>query len=133
MVEEHGLYDACILGGGDTAIACAGLGDFDSAVHALRMTRRHAEHYRAWARPFCDTVRGGVGSLDGRILHLWHDDPAHRRALERNLTLERFEFDPFADIMLEGNGVWRWNSCKPEMHQYVSNYFASRSERCPSC
>ena len=39
-----------------------------------------------------------------------------------------FEFDPYLDIMHDAGGPWRWNSPKPQMHQYVRDYFAGRKE-----
>jgi hypothetical protein len=42
--------------------------------------------------------------------------------------VSRFQFDPFEDIAIDCQGVWRWNSDKREMHDYVRDYFASRME-----
>ena len=127
-LDAHGLYDACILGGGDRAILCAALGEFDHGVRAAHMNARQAEHYRHWATGFFPTMRGRVGSIEGRIYHFWHGDLKHRRYSERNRMLAQFDFDPFTDIAVDREGCWRWNTAKPAMQDYVRQYFASRRE-----
>jgi hypothetical protein len=124
----HGLYDACILGSGDRAILCAALGRFESGMNAVTMRGRQEEHYLAWAEPFHKVAKGRVGFIDGRILHLWHGDLKNRRYSPRNEGLVPFNFDPFHDIAVDPTGCWRWNSHKPEMHEYVKTYFDSRKE-----
>jgi hypothetical protein len=125
FIEAHGLYDACIIGGGDIALARAAYGCFDLAVSRQYLNR---DHYRAWADPFYDAVRAQVAFVEGDLFHLWHGKPERRRYQERHEGLDRFQFDPFRDIAIDQNGAWRWNSDKPEMHDYVRAYFASRSE-----
>jgi hypothetical protein len=73
-------------------------------------------------------LSGQAGVLDGSVLHLWHGDVGHRRYRERHDGLRHYDFDPFADIALDDNGAWRWNSDKPAMHEYVRAYFAARRE-----
>lgn len=128
LLEEHTLYDACIIGTGDRAILCAALGSFEYAMDALELTGRRIEHYLAWARPFFAEVGGNVGYLDGRIYHLWHGDLKDRKYQLRHHGFKQFNFDPFTDIAIVENGCWRWNSNKPDMHDYVKTYFEGRNE-----
>ncbi len=128
LIEEHGLYDACVVGGSDKAAVCAAIGKFEYALDALQMNLRQAEHYLAWARRFHASVRGRIGHIDGRVLHLWHGAMKDRRYGERYQGLKRFAFDPFTDIALDARGCWRWNTAKPQMHEYVRGYFNSRNE-----
>ncbi len=128
VLEAHGLYDGCILGSGDRAILCAALGLFEQCVRPLRMNVRQEQHYLAWARPYHATVRGRVGYIPGRVLHLWHGDAANRRFGLRDEGLERFGFDPFGDIAVDAHGCWRWSSDKPDLHAFVRRYFESRHE-----
>jgi hypothetical protein len=127
-LDEHGLYDACIVGGGDRAILFAALGMVDHLVQSWEMSPRSAEHYREWANLYFQGLRGRIGYVRGGIFHLWHGDLHNRRHLERHLLFARFDFDPFVDIVLDGDGCWRWNSDKPEMHAFVKHYFESRQE-----
>lgn len=128
LLLQHGLYDACILGGGDRSILCAALGKFDQCAEALRMGPRQIEHYRTWAEPFYKTVTGNVGCIEGRLFHLWHGDLRNRRYRERHESFQRFSFDPFIDVATDSNGCWRWSTDKADMHEYVRNYFHSRKE-----
>jgi len=128
VLQKHGLYDACILGGGDRAILCAALGKFDYCTRPFLMSARRAEHYLAWAHPYFKMIRGRVGYVPGRLFHLWHGEVADRQYEERRRYLAKFDFDPFSDIALDENGCWRWNSDKTELHKCVKDYFESRNE-----
>ncbi len=127
LLQKHGFYDARIIGSGDRAIACAAIGKFEDAEQGREMNSRQREHYRAWADPFF-ADSGTLGFVEGRIFHLWHGDSRDRQYEQRHLNLERFEFDPNQDIALDSNRVWRWNSDKPEMHEFMISYFGSRRE-----
>jgi hypothetical protein len=129
VLERHGFYDACILGTGDRVMLCAALGRFDFGIRAALMNPARAAHYRAWAGPFFETVRGRVACIPGTAYHLWHGDFADRRYEERHRLLEHF--DPAADIALDANGCWRWNSAQPAMHALIRRYFELRDEDRP--
>lgn len=128
VLDHHGLYDANILGGGDTALVAAATNCFDTVMTYQYMNARQQERYLAWAKPFYDTVQGDVGFLQGEIYHLWHGKIENRRARVRHQGLQAFQFDPFTDIAMDANGCWRWNTKKPEMHEYIREYFAARQE-----
>ena len=127
-LDEHGLYDACILGGADRAILCAALGKPEYGAQALVMSKQRAAHYYAWARDYAKSVGGRVGHIEGRLYHLWHGDLVNRQYSARQNILERFDFDPYSDIALDDGGCWRWDSDKTEFHQVIREYFGSRKE-----
>jgi hypothetical protein len=128
LLLRHGFYEASIVGGGDRAFVCAGLGCFDYVIRSHHLNPRQTDHYHAWARPFHASVRGMVGAIDGEILHLWHGDRSDRGYGARHDGLARFDFDPRTDIAPEPGGVYRWASPKPDLHAFVAHYFASRRE-----
>jgi hypothetical protein len=128
VLQEHGFYDACIIGSGNIAILAAALGVFDQFAEALEMNTRRAEHYVKWAGPFSEKVGGRVGYIAGSVFHLWHGDLRDRKHLARHRPFAQFDFDPYTDIALDPNGCWRWNSDKSEMQAFVSQYFESRRE-----
>jgi hypothetical protein len=128
LLDQHGFFDACILGGGDRAMASAANRCFDEFMHRHYMNKHQRDRYIAWARPFYETVRAEVGCLEGDIFHLWHGDVSERRTRSRHEGLQRFQFDPFTDIAIDQNGCWRWNTEKREMHDYIRGYFSSRRE-----
>jgi len=125
LLEEHRLYDACVIGGADSAMVRAAYGQFDDA---LRLQPLHRDHYLAWAQPFHDAIGSNVAFVDGNIFHLWHGKTEDRRYRARNEEFRRFQFDPFTDIAAERNTAWSWSSDRPEMHDYVRDYFVSRRE-----
>ena len=128
VLERHNLYDACILGSADRAIVGAALGRFDYSIDALKMTGRQVDHFLAWARPYYKSVQNRVGYIQGRCFHLWHGDLRDRQYEQRLDALRQYAFDPYTDITMDDNTLWRWSSDKPELHQYVRSYFDSRNE-----
>ena len=128
LLDEHGFYDARIVGSGDRAMAAAAYGIFDMVVADHGMNERQEEHYLAWARPYFESVGGAVSFADYDLFHLWHGEMRDRWYGERHEGLRRFLFDPYEDIAIDENGSWRWASNKPQMHQWVKEYFVSRRE-----
>ena len=92
------------------------------------MNSTQRQRYRAWAEPVRAELKADIAFIDGDVLHLWHGDMSDRAWKSRHEGLQRFRFDPFHDIAIEENGCWCWNSDKPDMHQYVRDYFFSRRE-----
>ncbi|MEA2733743.1 MAG: hypothetical protein QOE14_194, partial [Humisphaera sp.] len=88
LLEPHGAYDACIIGGGDLATIAAAYGCFDVVPEMLAMSPAHRAHYLAWAEPFSRATAGAVGCLsDVDLYHLWHGKPVNRMYNSRHLTL----------------------------------------------
>jgi len=131
VLEVHGLYDACVAGGADRAILAAALGRYDTGVDALKMRSPGEQHYRAWAHGFFGAIQGRVGHISGRAFHLWHGDLLDRQYSSRLDLLNRHLFDPYSDISLDPQGLWQWNSEKPELHRQIRAYFGSRKEDGP--
>lgn len=128
VLDRHGIYDACVLGGADRAIVAAALGRFELGIKALKMSQAQARHFLAWARPYHDTVRARVGNIEGRCFHLWHGKLNDRRYEQRLEPLRQLGFDPSSDIDIAENGLWQWSSDKFALHQHARSYFAGRNE-----
>ena len=127
-LDHYGFYDVRILGSGNKMMLSAAYGCLDDSIQAYHMNEREAEHFLTWARPYFAMVRGNVGSLDGRVMHLWHGDLAARDYANRHVEFAQYQFDPNADIGLDEQRCWRWTSDKPSLHAYVRGYFQSRKE-----
>jgi hypothetical protein len=112
----------------EIARCSAPLGWFDCLVRVACLNSIRAAHYRRWAEPFFDSVRGRVSYIPGRLFHLWHGELRNRRYGQRHRARELLDFDPGADIAIDRGGCWRWNSDKPDLHEYVRTYFAQRRE-----
>lgn len=128
LMLNHGFYDAGIMGGGDILFISALAGCFDIAITYQSMSDAAKQHYLRWARRLHDEVQQQVSCLPGRLYHLWHGDVGNRGYQTRYHNFERFNFDPEADLLLAENGVWRWGSAKPDLHEFVKAYFSGRRE-----
>jgi hypothetical protein len=128
LLARHGWYDAFVIGGGDKLMVMAALGHALRATAAYSMNPRQEAHYLAWALPFHADIRGQIGCVAGRLVHLWHGDFNNRLYSARYRDFSEFDFDPNADIRLDENRCWCWNSAKPTMHEYVAEYFGRRDE-----
>jgi hypothetical protein len=128
LLETHGFYDAGVLGGGDRALLCAALAQFDGLRDCWCANQQQSAHFAAWAHPFHEAVRGNIACVDGAVFHLWHGQRDDRRYVERYEKFRAYDFDPTRDIAIDATGCWRWNTDKPAMHRYVSDYFRARRE-----
>jgi hypothetical protein len=130
VVERCGLYDACIIGGGDHAIAHASYGDWESKCVAALIgldTPAH-RHFRDWAQNWHAQVGDSIAYTPGTLLHLWHGARVDRRYSLRHREQKRFGFDPSTDLRHGESGCWEWASDKPEMHAWAARYFVERRE-----
>jgi hypothetical protein len=128
LFERHRVYDSSVVGGAVSALAAAAYGCFDHAIDLHRMNDRQKAHFMAWAQPFHGMVGAETAFLDCNLFHLWHGDFYHRRYGERHEGLKPFHFNPADDIAIDASGCWRWNTDKPDLHEYVRNYLTSRRE-----
>lgn len=128
VLDAVGLYDSCILGGGDRALVAAAVGDFESPAQHWQWNPRQVAHYRPWAECFFAAVQGRIGFVEGTLVHLWHGNPEGRRYRQRLLDLAALDFDPFVDISIGEGGCWHWSTPKEELRSYVARYFEERRE-----
>ena len=128
LLHDHGLYDACIWGVGDMAIALAALGHPNLFLARFPLNPAQQAHYRAWADRFAAATAGAVGLLPSRIQHLFHGNLANRQYQDRLRWLADSGFDPAKDLVLDGQGLWRWRSGFRALERRMSDYFEHRGE-----
>ena len=128
LFAERGFYDPWIIGGGTRVHCFAAGGHAHDAADAMQFTPSMRDHFRAWTEGFHADVRDRWGFLPGAIAHLWHGTTGGRKFRQRYTDFAAFDFDPAHDLALDANGVWRWASDKPAMHDYLCLYFAGRRE-----
>ncbi|HQR38625.1 MAG TPA: hypothetical protein PLF26_09500 [Blastocatellia bacterium] len=130
LLERHGLYDACVIGGGDHLMAHAACGDWSSKCFgwSLGLDSPHHRHFVRWAKAFHSDVRGQMTFVPGGLLHMWHGNWEHRNYTARHKALKSFDFDPAVDVRIGDTGAWEWASDKPEMHAWAATYFENRRE-----
>lgn len=122
-----GLMDENVIGGGDVWMALGWLGIWNgwatnkmNEVWRKVFLTRAASYFRAAGRK--------LSCVSGKGTHLYHGSRKNRQYGERLAYLTDFDFDPMTDIALDTNGLWKWSSDKPEMHQKVADYFDERNE-----
>lgn len=125
-IDELGLFDAGILGGGDALMFRAAMGWLDDPLIDRELPPGMVEVWKNWATSCHDRVRGRIGNVRGDIIHLYHGLLTSRKYGERDRWLRESRFDPATDIALDPNGLWRWNSEKPQLHEQVRRYFRDR-------
>jgi hypothetical protein len=128
LLERHGFFDASVIGGGDTALACAAYGLAEVAARLHHMNPMQSARYEAWASDFQRDVAGQVGLVEGEIRHLWHGELAARNASGRHVALAAQGFDPGVDLVSGSQGAWRWASAKPALHALLRGYFETRGD-----
>jgi len=128
MLQEHGLYDAAIVGGADRLIIYAILGIKEEAASWVSMNADWSAHYYEWAQRFYKATANKLGSIDGDIFTLWHGNLGNRQYNKRHESLVGYHYNPELDVTLNSDDTWQWNSDKPELHKFVSDYFRLRHE-----
>ncbi len=122
-----GLTAINIVGGGDEVWFDA-MTDVDGK-QIPHYPQRMREAEIAWT----DNARRVRGDrppsfLAGMVYHLWHGDRSNRQYLSRHDILNRYDFDPDADVDLNADGLMQWASHKRELHSAVAEYFTDRAE-----
>lgn len=128
VLEQHGLYDAMIVGSGDGSMFHAMHGEFDHELQRRFLGEAHQMHYLNWARPYHKTVGGKVSHLAGRIYHLWHGEFVNRNYRGRHRLFADLHFDPGLDLVIGANGAWEWARPRPDLEGFLERYFISRAE-----
>ena len=129
ILQDVQFYDACILGGGDSAIFMGAIGKYDIARNMLGMSAPHASHYRDWASRFYEAIADyGVSYTPGTIYHLWHGARANRRYKDRHDIARNANFNPPIDLSPSAEGPWSWSDRDCSMRRELENYFSDRQE-----
>ena len=128
LLEDHGFYDASSVGSGDRLMVSAMYGRFEDSTKLFLFNGTHQQHYLRWAVPFHKSVAERIGHLSGTIYHLKHGELKNRRYLARHEQLAGFGFDPDSDIRIGANGAWQWARPRPDLEEFLRNYFISRDE-----
>ncbi|SFR06180.1 hypothetical protein [Poseidonocella sedimentorum] len=131
LLARHRLYDRHVMGGGDVTLAHAFYGDRDYWRGMNMASRDMSAPERAamarWSGALHADVKGNIGHVDGRILHLWHGPLAQRGYTERWRILKSHDFDPERDVTLGRDGCLCWAPGREDLQAAVRAYFAART------
>jgi hypothetical protein len=128
LLQDHPLFDAWVVGGGDVAFTYAAAGLAADHISMRGLTSAHASHYLQHADPLERAVDGRIACVPGTLLHLWHGDPVDRRYQARFSILARHGFDPSHFLKLSDSGVWAWADTPDGLQGEIRAYFDQRNE-----
>ena len=115
-----GLFDRCIIGGGDSFLLCTMDGTFDLDDLKLK------DLYKGFYTKYVNIARGTkVGCIEGTIVHYFHGDIENRNYFNRYKLLYNI-VDVENDIVYQENGTIKINNIDNEKN--ILNYFYSRKE-----
>jgi hypothetical protein len=124
--ERGGLFCRHVVGGGDAILALSLIKRADRLSYIRKYSRKLFQLIKEYEESLY-WINGSIGYVpDVKVGHLWHGALSDRGYIERNQLLTRY--DPLRDIAEDENGVWRWASAKPELHEAVKRYFLARRE-----
>lgn len=128
--ELFPIMDEHVMGSGDSMMYHAFVGRHRDwgAWYMEMMTPPWRKMFVANGDRLHGLVNGNVGHLAGDVFHYWHGEHKDRKYVERWKYLTDFNFNPYTDIAIDDNGLWRWNSDKPDMHALVRYYFKTRND-----
>lgn len=136
IIREVGLYQHCVIGGGDSALCMAALGlavspeTWEKTFFNLHFIRRSGEayfnHYFDWAKRFWALTGGQVGLVEGEVSSLPHGSLAGRNYDVRHQLL--CGFDPALEVSGEAGGAFSWTAPGERHRESVTRYFHQRDE-----
>lgn len=128
IFDKCRFYDLLILGSADLFMALSFYG-VRNEISFKEYPRSMLLNQEAWRRKIFRETKSSVFFTKGTLLHLWHGDRGLRRYVKRHTILTEHRFDFNRDIRKDENGLWVWNSNKPELHRAFKHYFFIRAEQ----
>ncbi|MFH1726901.1 MAG: hypothetical protein ABIA04_00595 [Pseudomonadota bacterium] len=119
------FYDRCIVGGGDTVMANAMIGN---KYHSLAISRVESLKldFSNWFNVVYNAVNGSIYYLDSTCYHFWHGYQKRKKHVLRYNILEKNNFDPQNDVKISENQCLEWSTDKSALINDVSKYFQDR-------
>jgi len=132
LFEKCGLYEACLPGNADHLMAhafAAGMANSPCMPHAFAGAQKYGQHFLRWGVCARDVVRGQMGVVQGRVLHLWHGDLENRAYFARQHQFRGLGFDPDAHLMSDEGGMLDWTDEAPaQVKTWCYELFNGRNE-----
>lgn len=136
IFEKAGLYQHCIVGGGDTAFAFAALGIAKGDTRRAEILPRPlfmdhggklmSDHYMNWADRLYRAAGGGCGYVEQTVFTLSHGSREGRNYVDRHRILEGF--DPEKEVTVDPCGAFVWTEAEKDRAGKVEAYFRDRQE-----
>lgn len=131
-----GLYQHCIVGGGDSALFIAAIGSANDEDAWQGKLAPHdfihgygpafLGHYRDWADRFIAATQGDVGYADLKITALSHGSMKDRSYVARHELLTHF--NPRREVTYQASAPFEWTQSGSRLRDPVRDYFFRRNE-----
>ena len=123
-----GLTPFHITGGGDQPWYYALTGK-SKPKWTQRLPNKLETHTKRHMADIMNAIDGKRATfVAGDAVHLYHGDKKHRQYRSRIELLVRADYDPTTDVVVDANGLLRWDSDKPTLHREVMQFFTNRKE-----
>lgn len=123
-VFPDGIYDKNIIGSGDTFFVDCLLDSWEIHGYASKFNNKMKVDMYEWKSSLPKLT---YDYLPVDIYHLWHGSLKNRGYMDRHDMIKKYDYDPKTDIVLK-NGVFEWNTDKPDFHKDIIQYFLNRKE-----
>lgn len=121
------LISKAILGSGDRHMAMALIGKgADSYNKEVHLNYKHM--VEAWQSKAQTYIKRDVGFVKGTIVHNWHGRKSDRGYRSRWQILTKSQFDPYADVYEDPQGLLRLEDDRIDLRDDIKKYFRSRNE-----
>lgn len=128
-LRECGLYEGNVVGGSDSIVALALVGQIERTWVRRPYTKAHRAHALQWAAKAHDAgLFAHIGDLPQTAWHLWHGTLANRRYAARYHILAGNDYDPTRDVVFDQGQPLRWANPGSALSKAVGEYFFSRLE-----
>lgn len=123
-----GLLETCILGSGDWHMAFAlALRDDVHPEMKFEQIPQYVKSIQDW-RERAKELRGNIGFVESNAIHYWHGPMINRGYTTRWRVLTENNFDPYADLRKDMQGLLQLNKNKPGLRDGIRAYFKARNE-----
>lgn len=131
-LRQTGLYDRCVLGGGDLFFCYGLIGKANALVeNHLEIGWDYytgGDSYQRWSKEASSSCHGMLASTNSTLVHLFHGELGNRQYKSRIDGLASFKLDLDRDLMAQDGGPWSWARQRDELNAYFTQYMQRRKE-----
>lgn len=120
-----GLYDACLVGGGDAVNAGPWV---PGLVQPDLFTTGHQTHIRRWGGPAKAATGARAGLVRGAACSIRHGCREKRQLRDRHAILRRHDFDPYRDLARGRDGCWKLKRHGAALGAEILAFLRSRAD-----
>lgn len=109
-----GWLDICIAGSADLHMTACYTGDYAIGLSS-NSSKEYQQRIYMYGELCHNYIRQNVGYMPGLVTHYWHGKHVKRGYDLRWLLIDKYQFNPNTDLMLDFNGLYKWNDLYPHV------------------